>query len=200
MDTTFTATLSADMFRRVAIGQSTDPTRFYLCGVYVQPCKHGGAILAATDGNLMIVAHDASAIIGDDSRDKAGVIVALPKDLLKHCKEGAFLRLKDGAAAVETPQGASISAAGVLVDGSFPDWRRVVPGVTETPSAATYDAWLITRLGEALTESAKGLRVLTINAKDPLSPGLVFGTQPNMFGVVMPVRRGPEPYKPAWLD
>ncbi len=80
-------TVSADLFARAALCQSTEETCYYLKGVNIEPCAQGGALLVATDGNKMIVLRDKDAAIdGKPAGDAKGWIVSADKDALKAMK------------------------------------------------------------------------------------------------------------------
>lgn len=50
--------VDARAYAAVMLGQSTEETRYYLNGVYVEPNPAGGVTLVATDGHVLIAAHD----------------------------------------------------------------------------------------------------------------------------------------------
>ena len=72
----FRAVVSADLFKRAQIGVSKEHFRYYLNGVFVTPCKDGGALLLATDGHMLICIRDPRGIV------EGSGIIALNKQLL----------------------------------------------------------------------------------------------------------------------
>ena len=184
-------TVNAQLFARVAMGQSSDPGRYYLCGVCIQP--HAvGVVLVATDGTMLLAAHDVEGV-GPTApaclpASAASVIVNLGKEGLKAAAKGKLLTINPdtGQARVD---GLWISPGSTIVDGAFPDWRRILPRPAEgqdtlTATDASFDALLLARLGKAL--SATKAQFLTIR------PHLVTGNVgAHLFGVCIPNRDAP---------
>jgi hypothetical protein len=186
----FACTVSGSAFLKAATFASQDPTRYYLAGVYIEPSPKGGAVLVATDGHGMVIAHDPGATV------TGSAIVSLPAALMSACKakrgndpqvtiEGGFATVGD------------LTAPNVIVDGSFPDWRRVVPDIADNEpppaSGACFDAFLINRMGNALCGGDK-TSPLSFTGKDTSSPHLVYGRDRLAFGVLMPIRMGSDPF------
>ena len=192
-DSPFKATVSADLFARASLAQSNAPTRPYLCGVHIEPVKAGepGAYLVATDGHKMLVFYDPSASV------EGSAIVALPKDLLKRCKDGETLEVSDTGASV-----GGLQAGSVLIDETFPNWRHAFP--SHLPSDANcygvFDQVVLAPLAKAL--SIGKMQALALAGIDAESPHIVRGTHPDGFGIVLGVREGsrPAPGLPGWFE
>jgi hypothetical protein len=186
-------TVNAQAFARVALAQSSDPGRYYLNGVCIQPHAEG-ATMVATDGHMLLAAHDTD---GVGPTDPAGVIVNLGKEGLKAAAKGKLLTIDPdtGQARVD---GLWISPGTTIVDGAFPDWRRILPAGDLTATDACFDALLLARLGKAL--SATKAQFLTIRGADATGPHLVTGNVgAHLFGVCMPNRDAPGGTAvPAW--
>jgi len=187
-------TVNAQLFARVAMAQSSDPGRYYLNGVCIQP-HPDGAIMAATDGHMLLAAHDAA---GQGPTDPAGVIVNLGKEGLKAASKGKLLTIDPdtGQARVD---GLWISPGTTIVDGAFPDWRRILPAGDLTATGACFDARLLATLGKALNDTKH--HPLTIRGADAASPHLITGNlAPHVFGVCMPMHHAQPPAGavPAW--
>ena len=97
--------------------------------------------------------------------------------------------------------------AKVLVDGSFPDWRRIVPAGDHAPTMASFNATYIAAFGEALGGAGKydGRTVTILATKgidgnaDYLNPHVVFGQLADAFGILMPLRAERKATMPTWL-
>jgi hypothetical protein len=109
---------------------SKEETRYYLNGVCVQPAGIGGAYIVATDGHCMFVGHDPQATCTRS--------VIVPTNALKFGKE--WSACSDAKYRSVTYDGQALSLMGEgeqphtydmmhapEVDGSFPDWTRIVP-------------------------------------------------------------------------
>ena len=213
--------LSADLFRIVAAYRSTEETRAYLNGVYVQPHPCGGAYLVATDGHRMLVVYDRGAVCTE------AAIIACPSDLLRAAKSkpvrsrraaGAsaevtgprFLELIDGRAAVRC-EGSIVyeGADSGLIDSSFPDWQRVVPTMDAVPaaersSAPTFNPAYLEGFGEtarALSDALDTRATVRIVPCGASAAIVLFEGCDAAFGVLMPMRgHTNDPAMPAFLN
>ncbi len=194
-------TINSKLFARVALAQSTEETRYYLKGVHVSAHPRGeGVILAATDGHMLIAAHDPT---GTPPTTEGGLIVGLGKEGLKAAAKGEELTL-DPATGAATVPGLWLSPSTVLVDGSFPDWRRILPTPTDgdalAPTAAAFDHKLLATLAKALSDAPT--QPLLIRGAHVDGPHLITGNAAApIFGICMPMRHTPAggDTLPAWL-
>lgn len=205
---------NANLFRIAALCQSKEETRYYLCGVYVEPHHVKGVTMVATDGHKLIVLHDESGIADESAIIRLG-------DALKLCKpkrgERRDVRIgtnendatiydtfedKDG-----TLNDTSLGMAyGVRIDGSFPDYRRVVPKVFSNTVTPAFASWYLSEMalvGVELaahfhgfkaktyigTDRSDAMQVCAEEGKNPTSgPALVtWPATPKAFAVLMPV-------------
>lgn len=218
--------VDADLFRLVYGAASTEATRYYLNGVHVEPLAAGGVIMVATDGHRIYAAFDPS---GYTPRP---FIVQVSPAFLKQCKPGARsegTRLKvpapDGGWHPDRLPSGNVSAechevAGAdgflktvspkcLVDGVYPDWRRVVPRPIKAVSTAIpcFNARYLSDLSTVAAalavrrQSSTGAWAIAWN--DAEAPALV--TFPNseheFFAVLMPMRNPVDSNEaPGWRD
>ena len=190
--------VNANLFARAAVAQSTEATRYYLGGVCIQPHPRGeGVTMVATDGNILLAAHDPD---GVPPVPAGGFIVNLGKDGLKAARKGktVLIDLDTGEARVDSVWR---SASSVLIDGSYPDWRRVLPSGDLIATGAAFDAKLLSRLGDALTDWRKASHGLALRGADDTGPHVVACDSPDarLFGICMPIRIKPAVSLPAWL-
>ena len=191
--------VNANLFARVAVAQSTDAARYYLQGVCIQPHPRGeGVTMVATDGNILIAAHDPD---GVPPVPAAGFIVNLGKDGLKAARKGKLLMIDPDTGEAIVGGGLWRSPATTIVDGAFPDWRRVLPSGDLTATGAAFDAKLLSRLGDALTDWRKSSHGLALRGVDDTGPHVVTCDSPDarLFGICMPIRDAPAVSLPAWL-
>ena len=122
--------IDAKTLAAVAIAQSTESTRYYLCGV----CFDGDDAVA-TDGHLLTVAvwiNRDLAILDDDAAPimpvSSKAITALKRRDATHAIfDGSTLSVY-GATSDTVPLYLEPSTP---IDGTFPDWRRVLPDVPD---------------------------------------------------------------------
>ena len=191
--------INANLFARVAVAQSTDPARYYLQGVCIQPHPRGeGVTLTATDGHCLLTAHDPKA--DPATLPAAGVIVNLGKDGLKAARRGKLVMIDPdtGDASVDN---AWRSASTTIVDGNYPDWRRILPQGDQVATGAAFDVKILSRLGDALCDWRKSSHGLTMRGADDCSPHIIACDTPDaaIFAVCMPIRVTPTTAAPAWL-
>jgi DNA polymerase-3 subunit beta len=123
-DFTFAPSGLARTIGRVAFAQSVEvTTRHYLCGIHVA-VRDGELFFAATDGNRLGWA----ALPAPDEAQLDAILpskfVANLTKLLDGCEDD--VRLTFEQAKVTATIGTTVLTS-KLVDGDFPDWRRVIP-------------------------------------------------------------------------
>jgi hypothetical protein len=196
--------IAAEYARLIQPFISKEETRYYLNGFHVEPRKRGGVYIVATDGHRMGVFWDEHGIC------QKTAIIQLPKSVLDACKPrkdgiANFLFIDgDGSEATATVACedralATITVPGVLIDGSFPAWERVLPVHDPKVSGAAtmFNSQYYSDFGSAA--GRKGAGVWTW-ARDEKSPALVrVGTRRDFFGVLMPMRSDETGY-PAWIE
>ena len=186
-------TVNAQLFARVALAQSTDPGRYYLNGVCIQPHPRGeGATMVATDGHMLLAAHDAS---GVGPASPAGVIVNLGKEGLKAAAKGKLLTIDPDTGQARVGD-LWISPGTTIVEGAFPEWRRILPKGDLTATDAAFDARLLATLGKALNDTKH--HPIAIRGAAASGPHLITGGLPGMFGICMPIRHDALTSIPAW--
>jgi hypothetical protein len=191
--------LNANLFARVAVAQSTEAARYYLHGVCIQPHPRGeGVTLTAIDGHCLLTAHDPKA--DPASLPAAGVIVNLGKDGLKAARKGSLLTI-DPATGDASIDNAWRSAASTLIDGTFPDWRRILPQGDQVATGAAFDVKILSRLGDALCDWRKSSHGLAMRGADDASPHVIACDSPDaaIFAICMPIRVTPPAGLPTWL-
>jgi hypothetical protein len=182
-------------------------TRFYLCGVLVE-CRERSVTYAATDGHVLLSAHDAL----DDEADANAVLgdFIIPSDAIAKMKLSKRAQ-SDFETMTQGPDGTLILCGQAFkpIDGTFPDWRRVLPKGGETNDAGKppnhYDPPVAMRLHKA-TEIVNGRRTNALMRICPAPEGypaaveLPCGTLP-WFGVIMPIRCDDTPWhRPDWIS
>lgn len=214
-----TFTLTADLLRIAYTCVSSEETRYYLNGVCIQRAPTGGALLITTDGHRLICVHDADAT-GDIPN---GAIVHIHKAQVSTFKTGKEGRKDNTPRRVAITLGATASAPVSAkfsegsrdiceiylsqIDGSFPDWRRVVPRIEPDAKQETgcFNASYIADFAEVASAFAamKQARVapMTMACQQADAPALVRWGDAPAFGVLMPIRGDEDAEQlPAWLN
>jgi DNA polymerase-3 subunit beta len=197
--------LNLRALKSVAIAASTEETRYYLNGVNLVHTP-SGVIMVATDGHrMMIVKQDWTDIVPNAEFKPTIVPLAFIKKIklvrgldLADCTIG-----NDGAISIKY---AGETMGTQAVDGTFPDWRRIVPKTAPSNVPAHFNADYLADFAAAgrMLSNAKDARQPVISHDDG-NPALVnwyFGAGQGLqaVGVLMPIRTPADLHRaaPAW--
>ena len=194
--------LNPGRFAFLANFASTEDTRYYLNGVYIEPHPAGGVVMVATDGHVMGVAHDpdgscdAPAIISTQRKPAAIFLPPAPirdrcrLELTRSAELGGdrYLATRTGP----TPKAGAAVGIVEVIDGVFPPWRGVVPWALmadPTPMlAGTFNGQLLSRFAAPYAHCDAALE---LRQRAPGDAALVIRDElPWFVGVIMPMHRG----------
>jgi DNA polymerase-3 subunit beta len=175
--------IATDILKAALFCASSEESRYYLRGVHLSTTGH----LVTTDGHRMFVARL-------NERPTADVII--PYSDVQAALKLAGARAQD----IEVTADRIGQIACQPVDGTFPDWRRVVPTGEELPSGKPDDAPGAVHFNnryvgdfEKMADILCGKGTTGQSMLHPVSashPCLVtFGDRADCFAVIMPVRR-----------
>jgi len=193
--TTFTFDIRA--LKATAIAASTEQTRYYLNGVCIEHSPNG-PIFIATNGHMLIASTQKWLV--ENPATFAPVII--PMSLIKRIKinrkiEQATMTIehKEGGAILISIYYAGATYAENSIDGTFPDWRRVLPQSGDG-TVSQYNPAYLADFAEAGRVLAGGkCDVAVAISYNGSSPALVrFWHEDNpvqSFGVLMPLRTNP---------
>ncbi len=195
-------TVNAMTLASVALARSVEEVRHYLQGVYIHPVDAGGLALVATDGHVLICARDPHA----EHDLEHGVIVRLQataKQLAQKCAgqdQRQMTTLIDlDAGTVTLAKGAAFPAS--VIDGTFPDYGRVMPWGRLKPAviansialnhahlatAGQAHDWLTGQRAVQLWQVRKGEPVLIPHTAEACT-------------IIMPMRDGSSYGMPDWI-
>lgn len=212
---------NANLFRIATACQSKEETRYYLCGVLVEPHHTKGVQLVATDGHRMLVIHDENGFADESA------IISLGADGLKHCKQKRGMRrdvvIETGAADATisdvfdnkdgTLESTPVAVAfKVRIDGTFPAYRKVLPDTFPADGMPSFAGVYLASMGNIGVELAQHFTDWTprdsgphrkdglIARGDANGPALV--TWPSFdkaFGILMPIRHESNASVPDWF-
>jgi DNA polymerase-3 subunit beta len=173
-------------------------TRFYLNGVLIEITENG-RFYAATDGHKLVVIREAR-----QETDECGQWI-IPRDVILGIKLSKRPVIDICEFSVENGK-ASITYCGTetkfgLVDGKFPDWRRVVPTKVSGEIAQFNPDYLVAiRDCAAATVGISGYSGLSL-LHNGGSASLYQANSPDFIGVIMPLRiNKADVYSPAPTD
>ena len=188
---------------------SKEESRYYLKGVFID----ARGFIAATNGHIAFAAKcpDARKLEGVTPASIPGALagVIIPADALAQAVKAAG-RGKPDTYVIERDAGGlwwilygNARVHFAPVDGSFPDWTRIIPVAPETLTAAHYDPKYIAALGnmaKALRGGKKGEATAFHLHQDGLNPALITfprkvekitdptGPREDCLAVLMPMR------------
>lgn len=186
--------LRIDHLKAVFNAVSSDETRYYLCGVQVE-INAKGTTLAATNGHMLLASHDETSTLDEP------VKLIIPDHVVKGFKPARGQTMVE----LSTEDGKTWRLGNTLfqpVDGTYPDWRRVIP--QETPETiSVQDAWFEPKYQLAMYKAAKELNTICDIHPNGQNPALVSfrdaKTDYSVVGVIMPYRKTRTAFKkPSW--
>jgi DNA polymerase-3 subunit beta len=195
-------TLNIRALRATLVAVSTEETRYYLNGVNLE-FTPDGVTMCATDGHRMIVLRQP---YGEHAATGAHASVIVPRDLVAKLKvrhktldETTLTIGDDGRLTFEH---AGESFGGSRVDGTFPDYRRVVPQDL-TGEAAQYDPIYLADFAKARKELGGDRTtspIVRYNGGSPAVVDFAYGTGFQAIGVLMPIRDRTETTYYTWAS
>ena len=183
-------TLNIRALRAVLVAVLTEETRYYLNGINLE-FTPDGVTMCATDGHRMIVLRQP---YGEHAATGAHASVIVPRDLVAKLKvrnkvvEETTLTIADDGRL--TFEHAGESYGGARVDGTFPDYRRVVPQDLDG-KPAQYDPLYLADFAKARKELGGDRTtspVVRYNGGSPAVVDFAWGTGFQAIGVLMPIR------------
>jgi DNA polymerase III sliding clamp (beta) subunit (PCNA family) len=201
-----TIRVNADLFRLAYAAVSKEETRYYLNGVHIEPHPVKGAVLVSTDGHRMVCIHD------DQGDCDQNIIVQLPSFALALCasKKGRGLAIDRRVLEIDPKSGTAtivnehvgkdklverseplVTAHRAIIDGTFPDWRRVTPhGEMEAAGLTGFSSKFIAELGKFGQQfGGNGMHFLRQKDAGEGSPVAIRWSRiEHIFAVLMPMR------------
>lgn len=171
---------------------STEATRYYLNGVCIQVLD-GKGVMVATDGHKLLVAP-----FDPDAAEDGSYIV--PSKLianLKVTKKGEKnVSVHIGPQTVELEYNGT-RFVGQLIDGTFPEWRQVIPK-GQSGEYAQFNGAYMKELDDAARMIGLSRAYVGLNGQGPAWVGFASDT---LFGVIMPMTgtKTVSPTLPVWL-
>lgn len=184
--------------KAVNLFASSDEIRYYLKGVFIEP-RLGTVTMVATDGRIM------SAVQTKTSDEPIANNIIVPASLinkvkLKKASDMAEMTFEGRRVSIEY-MGESYSAD--VVNGSFPNWRAVLPKKGEASGKpARFDFALMGRIAKAMTLLHVGGTIPNVvyNGKEVTLVDWI-GNEPDMtgFALIMPTNKDFEAFNlPEW--
>lgn len=176
--------LNIKLLKAAALATSKEETRYYLKGVAVQ-ADAKGVFLVATDGHRALVFRQAAECYGGEP-----INIIIPNNIISGIKLNKHVDLAELTQDSPTHWRLEYCGTSVVfspIDGTFPDWRRIVPKETNGELAQFNPSYVgdMGKVAKALGQSDAAVAI----AHNGESPALItFGDDVDGFGVLMPTR------------
>lgn len=202
--TALSMTFDAGHINAALCAVSKEETRYYLRGVFID----ARGFIAATNGHIAFAARatDALRLASVEPILPGGVPgIIVPTEALTQAAKGkgATYVIERDAGGLYWLQCGAVRVHFKPIDGSFPEWQRIIPEAPETENAAHYDPAYIAALGnmaKALRNGKKGEASLFHIHQSGENPALVTfpkeltdrackpGARTDCCAVLMPMR------------
>jgi DNA polymerase-3 subunit beta len=190
-------TIDHNIVKALLICAAKQDIRYYLKGICVDARANGDVVLATTDGHRLL----AYPVATDAIEALAPGQYIIPREALeavKPCKAGRHMLPItieiDTAKGLENKITGATSTVTPLIDGKFPDWRRVLPK-TVSGEPAQYQAEYLGDFGRIADLLGTKQPHIHYNG----SAAAIVGNLGAALGVLMPMRSDAEfSALPAW--
>lgn len=204
-----TAKINTRKLHATSLVASTDATRYYLQGVFVEVTPRA-VLYAATDGHSMVVCRE-ELHADEESNTLCGAWI-IPTETcraFKPGKEGDHRTMSAPSATnAQLTLGDRIFTA---IDGTFPAWRRVLPSADLmeklTPENVPHFNWdklaIFNKVGRMLADMRPGQQAAHLHHIAGGGPAAISFREGagEAFGVLMPLRESNDAWKrPHWVD
>jgi len=185
---------------------SKEETRYYLHGASFEAAPDGGAVIAATDGHRLGVSHDHDGLVLESVIARLPATLKPTKMLVPDWLVGILTgpgkgyisivrgmktehRDDDALHAIDRVDDCDLRIGFMMIDGTFPDWRRIVPTPKSNATLHSFNRDYLRSFGKQVTLIGDGEN----------EPRLVQTDDSDFIGVLMPMRaerRG----VPDWIN
>lgn len=205
-----TYTIKPNELEAIALAASTEEARYYLNGVYIEPNESGTVALIATDGHRMASLRlvkenqtkDGFIFGNDDIKKILGSVKAESKTISKSLRHLLAIRIEktgvelsvtyvllDNEGNLKRVCGSFITKE---IDGTFPDYRRVIPAADDAKADAdlSFNVIYVSDFGKMASLIARTkTQQIAIKSSGRHCPILITLPHNNEFvGVLMPMR------------
>jgi len=168
--------INVNYLKAAVLAVSKEETRYYLKGVAIQ-ANETGVFIVATDG------HRAVAFRQSETYDGAPIDIIIPSDTVN------ALKTKEETVELGKINGAQYMLGNMIfepIDGTFPEWRRIVPKEPSGEIAQFNLSYLgdFAKIAKALGKGTPARVAHNGNA----AALITFGPDIDGFGLLMPMR------------
>jgi len=198
--------INAEYLRLAQLFCSTDECRYYLMGVKIESHPEGGILLVATNGHIAGIFYDRLGYVPDPlllELDKP-FISSLKSTRNENQRRVTIRSERLVTMSVDTDdtflQEKHIKPGQIEIDGTFPNWRSILPSPNDQAPVPCFDPSYI-KIFQTVAKSLTGEKVspVKLTATDKNGPMAVTTGHPDFFGVQMPMRYDIATCNPSWI-
>lgn len=188
-----TITFPVESLCAVMLAMPTKDARYYLNGVQVEAAADTSALVATDGHRLHCVTLDTPHAAPGQFIIPAGMLASI----VKGAKKGAAVTVtatphESGGHELELARDDGIAVRGFSVDGTFPDWRRIVPKPVAPeevrPAHFNYDFLSDAQKAAGLVAGVRHAVLHVAHSADGFACLATCADAANFFAVVMPIR------------
>lgn len=189
------AIINIETLKAINLAASTEQTRYYLCGVFVEVTEKT-VTYTATNGHILLSRREDCA----EPNTLTGSWI-IPSDFIKSAKPSrhanhAIMTLVPGPNnSTMLAFTGTITGMAAPIDGTFPDYRRIIPQAVDG-KPGQYDGnytGIMAKFAQAL-----GLGYFTIHHNGDNAAPVTFNSRQGVYGIIMPLRQNSSTETPAW--
>lgn len=182
---------------------STEDLRYYLKGVQVEPHPSGkGVLIIATSGLVAGIFYDRTGIADRNYLLELDNPTIAALKIGRGEKKNRILTIKNDRLTVTHQKGHElhIKPNAIEIDGTYPDWRRIIPSEFETyQSAPTIDTLLLKPFTAACKSLCDKSGVVMLTSSPDRGPISCRIHHADFMGVIMQMRDDVEGATVDWL-
>lgn len=182
--------------------------RYYLNGVYVEPLPTGGAVIVATNGYVMGVWRDVSAIVERPAILRIGKKL---REAFTECADGRLSLVADQLVVfakkseyyIQPNSEKDGNKLGWEIEyAKYPCWKKVFPDERQTGPQGTFNAKYIKPICKALKIAGGSLStgIAMRQASEYEGIFVACSNQPDFAAIIMPMRDDKYGIYPAWIN
>lgn len=189
------AIINIATLKAINLAASTEDTRYYLKGVFVEVTEQT-VTYTGTNGHILLSRKEDSA----EPNTLTGSWI-IPSDFIKGAKPNRYIDHATMTLVAGPNAGTMLAFTGTItgmaapIDGTFPDYRRIIPpAVTGNPGQ--YDGNYTGTF--AKFAKALDLRYFHIHHNGENAAPVTFNSRHGVYGIIMPLRQNSSTKTEAW--
>jgi len=189
------AEINIATIKAINLAASTEQTRYYLCGVFVEITEKT-VTYTATNGHILLSRREDCA----EPNTLTGSYI-IPSDFIKSAKPVKYTNYASMTILQGPDNGTMLAFTGTItgmaapIDGTFPDYRRIMPQTVDG-KPGQYDGNYTGTMAKFAKALDLGYFHVHHNGDEPAP--VTFNSHQGVYGIIMPLRQNSSTESPAW--